>query len=299
MGCETVLVLGGSGLLGHHCSSLFEKEYRVIKTFGNNPIVGPDSFKLDAFNAKNSLVRLIKEIKPALIINTIAYVTVDGCETDKRTAECLNVKFVKDLVAAMACAGAGSTHLIHISSDSVYGERNSGLPWVEEDRKAPLSVYADTKLNSESMALGHTGPTTILRTAFYGINPYAESGLLSWVITAANNRIAFDGWDNIFFSPVSAERLAAGIKSIFESGVVGIFNAGSLDACNKYDFCTSVCDFLDIDASINRVTCDNSEMISIRPTYTVLESCKLRRLIPWSISWRDDLREYLGKLERL
>jgi dTDP-4-dehydrorhamnose reductase len=296
MARETVLVLGGSGLLGHHCCGLFERDYNVIKTYKNNPIAGPDSFKLDAFEAKNSLVRLIKETKPVLIINTIAYVTVDGCETNRRTAECLNVKFVKDLVAAMAFAGASSTHLIHISSDSIYGQRSSDLPWVEEDCKAPLSVYASTKLNSESMALDHTGPTTVLRTAFYGINPYADTGLLSWILIEANKRNTIDGWDNIFFSPVSAEQLAVGIKNIFERSVTGIFNAGSSDACNKYEFCTAVCDFLHIDANINRVTSNNVEVMSIRPTYTVLDSGRLGRLIPWSIRWRDDLLGYLGQL---
>lgn len=292
-GRPTVLLLGGSGLLGFHCDEVLASKYRVVSTWCRHPIEQDGSERFDALADREALRALLERTAPALVINTVAYVTVDGCEANPEMARRLNVDFVRDLVAAMRDVGAGASHLIHISSDSVYGQRDDNRPWREDDIKRPLSVYARTKLESEMEALSHTGPVSVLRTAFYGINPHSRISLLWWVVDNARNGVPMDGWENIYFSPVSARRLALGIGELFERGVSGVFNAGSLDSCNKHDFVGAVCDYLCLPVTINRIRSRQGGGPQIRPEFSVLDSSRLAAAIPWNITWREDLHVYL------
>ena len=293
---KSVLILGGSGLLGYHCREEFETGYNVFSTWNKHGISEGLGTKFNALEDWAVLGALIRETRPSLIVNTIAHVTVDGCEEDPSLAKRLNVTFVRKLVDLLAELNLEKTHLIHISSDSVYGQASDNNPWRERDPKQPLSVYAASKLDSERAAMHHVGPLTILRTAFYGINPYSKISLLWWIITTARSGRPIHGWENIFFSPVSARYLAIGIRSLFEFGVTGVFNAGSVDACNKYDFSSTVCDYLGIDANIIRSRSKSVAGKQIRPEYSVLDSDLLGEKISWKISWQDDLRAYLNNL---
>lgn len=292
-GRPTVLLLGGSGLLGFHCNEVLASKYRVVATWCHHPVEQGGNERFDALADPEALRELLERTAPALVINTVAYVTVDGCESNPEMAQRLNVDFVRDLVAAMRDVGAGSSHLIHISSDSVYGQSDDNRPWGEDDTKRPLSVYARTKLESEMAALLHIGPVSVLRTAFYGINPHSSVSLLWWIIDKARNSVPMDGWENIFFSPVSARRLALGIGELFEREVSGVFNAGSLDFCTKHDFVGAVCRYLGISATINRIRSQQGGGQQIRPEFSALDSGRLAAAIPWGITWREDLYAYL------
>mgnify|MGYP000161413608 CR=1 FL=1 len=46
----------------------------------------------------------------------------------------------------------------------------------------PSEVYAKTKAQSELEAAKHEGPFSIIRTAFYGINPFSKKSLLWWIV---------------------------------------------------------------------------------------------------------------------
>jgi dTDP-4-dehydrorhamnose reductase len=295
---HVVLVLGGSGLLGVHCYYELHHQFRIITTYHNNPLPYENSVKFNVLDGTKSLETLLELYQPDVIINTIALVTVDGCEQDPELATQMNVSFVADLVDVMGRVGLQKSHLIQISSDSVYGQHKTGKdgPWTETDPINPLSVYARTKLQSEEEATRHNGPVSILRTAFYGINPFSKKSLLWWIIDNARNGREMDGWENIYFSPVSARKLIYVMQVMVEKSVKGIFNVGSVDACNKFDFVDAVCESIGCSTKINRVVSQVSEKQLIRPEYSVLCSDKLSTIMPWGIRWRDDLSQYLKNI---
>ena len=295
---ETVLILGGSGLLGYHCNKIFESSYNVISSWSSHPTDVRHSEQIDVLKNDGKIYTLLEKYKPEVIINTIGYVTVDGCENNPDIARSLNSTFVTTLVDAINKSGLFKSHLIQISTDSVYGNNESQLniPWKESDRLSPLSVYAKTKLDGENEAKKHVGPYSILRTAFYGINPYSTKSLLWWIINNAQNGSPMDGWENIFFSPVSAWTLAETIKNMVHNKIVGVYNVGSIDACNKYDFVDAVCSNLNIPVELNRVTVEKTACEVIRPDYSVLDCSKLQGVLPWKVEWRSDLKNYLRTL---
>lgn len=292
---KRVLVLGGSGLLGIHCFYELKNDYDVMLTYQSTVLPVENSTYFNALDGRESLDKLLDKYRPDIIINTIALISLDGCQQAPLLAEQLNVKFVTDIVNSMSGTGLQDCSLIQISSDSIYGndidEKNH--PWSEYDSNNPLSIYAKTKLQGEAEARLHVGPSVILRTAFYGTNPYSSKSLLRWIIDNAENGREMDGWDNVFFNPVSATRLVDVIKLMINKSIVGTYNVGSVDACSKFDFVDAVCDAIGKRAKINRVKNIQSETHIIRPTYSVLSTKKLSQVMPWSLCWRDDLKWYL------
>tara|TARA_B110000116_G_scaffold247480_1_gene239882 strand:- start:109 stop:1035 length:927 start_codon:yes stop_codon:yes gene_type:complete len=292
---KVVLVFGGSGLLGVHCEYILKHNYEVIFTYNSNPILINNSVAFNALEKTVEIDRMLGKYRPDIIINALALVTVDGCESNPDLAKRLNVDFVKDLVISMKKNSLNDTHLIQISTDSVYGQQKSSeiRPWVETDPLKPLSVYARTKLKGEIEANRHSGSVSILRTAFYGINPYARKGLLWWIIGNARNNKQIDGWENIYFSPISATRLVKIIQMMIEKSVSGIYNIASVDSCNKFDFVESVCKNIGHPIKINRVSSNFIGTPMIRPEYSVIDTQKLSTIIPWELYWRNDLNAYL------
>ena len=61
------------------------------------------------------------------------------------------------------------------------------------------------------------------------------------IINNAKHGNEMDAWENIFFSPVSAMQLVIIIEYLLEKNIIGIFNVGSVDCCNKFDFVYNVC----------------------------------------------------------
>jgi dTDP-4-dehydrorhamnose reductase len=81
-----------------------------------------------------------------------------------------------------------------------------------------------------------------------------------------------------------------------ENKIVGVYNVGSIDACNKYDFVDAVCSNLNIPVELNRVTVEKISCETIRPNYSVLDCAKLQDALAWKVEWRNDLQNYLRSL---
>ena len=295
-----VLILGASGLLGYHCVQKFKQNHQVLGTVCSR---APQSISEVHFDieSNDSLREILESFRPDAIINTIGFVTVDGCQQQPDKAHLLNVEFVRQLVTIMDTIGLTDSHLVQISSDSVYGclpgnKQQKYRPWCEDDPVNPLSAYAETKYLGELEALKHTGPVSILRTAFYGINPNSKKSLLWWIIDNALNGREMDGWENIYFNPLSATDLVEVINDMLLKKVEGVFNVGSTDACNKYDFVESVCVALDIQTKLNRVSSNFNEMSTIRPHYSVVGVDQLYKALSWKRSWHDSLLAYLSNM---
>ncbi len=295
-----VLVLGASGLLGYHCVQELKQYHEVLGTVCSNAPKSASEIYFDAESKDSTLYEMLNTFRPDVIINTIALVTVDGCQQQPDKAHYLNVELVKKIVDTLSDVGLSDCHFIQISSDSVYGclpgqsaTVQNDRPWKEDDPINPLSVYAATKYLGELEALKHKGPVSVLRTAFYGINPNSTKSLLWWIIDNASQGREMDGWENIYFNPLSASDLVDVIYKMLTHRAEGVFNVGSVDACNKYDFVESVCVALDIKTKLNRVNSSFNEMSTIRPHFSVVDVSRLYEKLSWRSSWHDSLLAYV------
>lgn len=151
----TILVTGVNGQVG------FELQ-RSLQGLGR--VVACDRSMLDL----SDLARVrdvVRDLKPAIIVNPAAYTAVDKAETDIDAARRLNAEVPCVLAEEAARSGAA---LVHYSTDYVFDGTKDGA-YVETDATNPQNVYGLTKLEGEQ-AIAATGCAhVILRTSWvYG-----------------------------------------------------------------------------------------------------------------------------------
>lgn len=151
----TILVIGARGQVG----------FEVVRALqGLGPVVAVDRSRLDL--ARIDQVRLlVRETKPALIVNAAAYTAVDRAESDAEAAHVINA--VAPQVLAQEASRLGSL-LIHYSTDYVF-DGTQTRPYLESDAPNPLNVYGRTKLAGEEAIAAVGGQHLIFRTSWvYG-----------------------------------------------------------------------------------------------------------------------------------
>ena len=166
---------------------------------------------------------------------------------------------------------------------------------VEEDILSPLSNYAKSKLEGENTTKKYVGPYLILRTDFYGINLFKKKRtLLSWIITNAKYKEELIGWQNIFFSPISAYKLCETLDKLLTKKITGIFNIGSNQGCNKFEFVENMRIFGFKAKFVKKKNITST----IRPYYSILSTEKIQRVINFKCNWKNDLKQYLKSIEK-
>ena len=152
---STILVTGSTGQVG------FEL---LCSLQGLGRIVAPDRRTLDLADF-DQIRRVVREIKPALIMNPAAYTAVDKGESEIDAAMRMNGE-APGLLAEEA-RKLGAT-LIHYSTDYVFDGTKDGV-YVETDPANPLSVYGASKLAGERAIQQVGGNHLIFRTSWvYG-----------------------------------------------------------------------------------------------------------------------------------
>lgn len=120
----------------------------------------------------SALCKLVRSIKPDLIVNSAAYTAVDKAESESALAHAINAVAPGVLGEEAAKLGAG---VVHYSTDYVFDGTKQGA-YIEEDLTNPLSIYGRTKRDGE-IALRESGARYVtLRT--------------SWVVGAHGNNFA-------------------------------------------------------------------------------------------------------------
>jgi dTDP-4-dehydrorhamnose reductase len=147
----TVLLLGANGQLGRELKS-------TLGTLGDVvALARPD---ID-FAVPQSLRAIVRRHRPSLVINAVAYTTVDKAEADEAVAVAVNTTAPGVLAEEAEALGAA---LVHYSSDYVFDGRKSS-PYVETDVTAPLSIYGRSKRDSE-LAVQRCQKHLIFRTSW-------------------------------------------------------------------------------------------------------------------------------------
>ncbi|MCL2345303.1 MAG: dTDP-4-dehydrorhamnose reductase [Desulfobulbus sp.] len=106
--------------------------------------------------------RVLREVRPSIIVNAAAYTAVDKAEAEPERAYRINAEAPAALAAAAAASGA---LLVHYSTDYVYDGSKAG-PWVESDPTGPLGVYGASKLAGEEAIRAAACRSLIFRTSW-------------------------------------------------------------------------------------------------------------------------------------
>jgi len=181
---DNILLLGKYGQLGWEL-------HRSLAPLGD--IVAIDYPEINLLEL-DSLVGLIRQLQPKIIVNATAYTAVDQAELEPEIAEAIN-SFAPGTLAELA--KEFQSVFIHYSTDYVF-DGSKGSPYIESDIPNPLGVYGSSKLEGEKAIQDVDPAYLIFRTSWvYSLRRDSfVSKVLSWARAQSELRIVDDQISN-------------------------------------------------------------------------------------------------------
>ncbi len=289
-----LLLTGASGLLGGNCFAQFtrlphvqcfatyhDSSFTIPVTFSN----GHDAFTLDLTD-ETAVWNIISTLQPNVIIHTAAHTEIAFCEQNRKEAYALNVKATKNLATLAEMFGA---RFIFISTDLVFDGTKGNYD--EQDTPNPMSYYAETKLEAESLVKNLVGNYVILRSPLLlGVSPRGTRSVNERLLKEfeAGNRVKL--FVDEFRTPISANVLA---KIIVEfalgtlSKTTGLFHAGGKERLSREALGRKIASRWNIDLSLIEPVSLNDLPVP-RPKDVSLNSNKLHAILPFGLPTIDD-----------
>ena len=152
-----ILLTGKTGQVGYQLE-------RSLQGLGE--VVALNSMQMNLADL-DQVRRVVREIKPDLIINPAAYTAVDLAEREPELAQRINGDAPGVLAEEARLLGAA---MIHYSTDYVFDGSKAGV-YIESDTPNPQNVYGKSKLAGEQAVAAAGIPHLILRTSWvYGMH---------------------------------------------------------------------------------------------------------------------------------
>lgn len=242
-----VLILGGSGMLGHklyqHCAQRFD----VYATFRTPPAAPFFDAARCIIADLDAIPQAIAQMRPDAVVNCIGIVKQDPASNDPERAMRVNGEFPHRLAAL-------GVRLIHLSTDCVFsGARGH---YRESDLPDPVDLYGRSKLAGEV-----TGPNCLtIRTSMIGRELRGANGLVEWFLGRAGTRVG--GWTRAIFSGFTTGALSAILGDIIEkhTALEGLYHVAAAPI-SKFDLLSMLNDAFGCGTEIvpdGSVVCDRS-----------------------------------------
>lgn len=154
---KNILLTGKNGQVGWELQ-------RTLAPLGRITAVDQEEMNLADPDATR---RVVREVRPDIIVNPAAYTAVDKAEGEPELAQAVNG--IAPCVLAEEARQLGAA-LVHYSTDYVF-DGNKSAPYTELDAPNPQSVYGSTKLAGERAVTSSGCKHVILRTSWvYGVH---------------------------------------------------------------------------------------------------------------------------------
>ena len=234
----------------------------------------------------------LEEIGPDVVINAAAFTAVDRAESEPEEAFRVN-QWGAEVVAREAVAV--SARLVFFSTDFVFAGVRAGVPYTEEDRTEPRSVYAKSKLAGEKAVLNVNSEAIVLRIGgLYGRHGKNFFSTLPLRILKREDLVLDDERK---VSPTWSRCVVQQTCELLGKRSVGLYHATCQGEATWAQFGGAICQYLQVEETFKRVPSARLVLPAPRPGYGVLDNRKLRvnglDIMP---SWRDALHAYLDTI---
>ncbi len=246
----------------------------------------------------DAVMNAISDAQPDAIINAAAYTAVDKAEEDQDAAYAVNETGVVNLASA---ASASNCHLVHVSTDFVFGECKPS-PVKPDADVDPISVYGKSKLAGEQHLqerLPESG--LIVRTAWV----YSSHGnnFVKTMLRLMKERGEVGVIADQVGSPTWAKSLAKALWRAAQLKSTGTMHWTDAGAASWYDFAQAIMEeglamgLLEKEAIVNPLRTDQYPTPAARPSYSVLElTSTWDSLDMQAAHWRVELRNMMREL---
>lgn len=247
-----ILVIGGTGMLGHKLVQRLQPDAEVYATVRKDfEIIGRTGIlerertvtELDIMEF-SKVETVVGNIRPDVVINAAGIIKQLPNSNDVVNTLTINSIFPHQL--AQLCASYGS-RIITFSTDCVFSGNKGN--YSENDRPDAYDLYGKSKNLGEVVS----GNALTIRTSIIGRELGCSHSLLEWFLS--NNGGKVNGYVNAVFSGFPTIVLADIIKSlIFEHAELnGLYHVSS-SPINKFELLSLIKDRMDLDIEIEPST---------------------------------------------
>lgn len=250
-GRTRILVLGGTGMLGHKmfqtlkarypqttCTlqgKLNDSPYRQIELFRQGGVLE----KVDAADL-SGLARILEEHRPDYVVNCVGIVKQRG--EAKAYIPSITLNSLLPHWLAETCR-RWNGRVIHFSTDCVFSGRRGG--YKDDDPSDAEDLYGKTKFLGEVTA----DNALTLRTSIIGRELAHFQSLLEWFLS--RNHSSIKGYRRALYSGVTTNHLAEVVASLISDHpkLSGLYQVAS-NTISKYDLLCLLRDAYQLDVEI-------------------------------------------------
>jgi dTDP-4-dehydrorhamnose reductase len=276
---KSIVVTGGNGMLAWDLAKVFRDRFPHV------PLVAPDRRALDITD-ETSIRSFLSEHRPTWVLNSAAYTSVDGAETERAVAEAVNAK--GPFLLTQACKELGA-RLIHFSTDQVF-DGSGTRAREEEDTPAPCNAYAETKREGEVAVLGEPSNLVLRVQWLYGERKDRFSPL--------RQKTVFSPFSDQFGAPAWTRKVAETVAALCENSISGLFHFSYDDYASWEEVFRFVCREWNLSVELNPKATHTMALPANRPLFSVLSNRKLVKALGVNGmgSWKEPLRQFLQKI---
>jgi len=288
---RTALVTGAGGQLGLELQATVPKGWRVVPC---------GSGALDVTNESQTR-DVLRDERPALVVNSAAYTAVDAAESDAERAAAVNALGAANVARAARDCGA---RVIHVSTDFVFDGRQ-GRPYTPDDQPHPLGIYGRTKLEGErEVARIGEGASVIMRSAWlYSAHP---KNFVLTMLRLMREKESVSVVSDQAGTPTWARGLAEAIWATADRPEMrGVYHWTDAGEASWYDFAVAIGEealaagLIGRPASVRPIRTADYPTAAVRPPYSVLDMTSTCAALGRSPPhWRVSLRLMLQELAR-
>lgn len=283
-----ILITGANGQLGNEIRLIAEEHPEHTYFF-------TDVAELDICEEQRVIDYVCNnDIK--FIVNCAAYTAVDKAEELANRTLCDKLNRLAPQYLARAAEMAGAS-FIQISTDYVYDGR-AYIPYKEDDKCHPKSVYGSSKLAGEISAMDICHRCVAIRTAWL-YSPFGNN-FVKTMLRLGKERDSLNVVFDQIGTPTYGHDLAVAIFAIIAKGVVpGVYHFSDEGVCSWYDFAKAIHRLSGINScKVSPVHTDEYPALAFRPHYSVLDKTKIKQTYGIDIpQWEDSLQHCLNRMK--
>ncbi|MDR0609070.1 MAG: SDR family oxidoreductase [Planctomycetaceae bacterium] len=247
-----VLILGGTGMLGHKLVQLFSNRFETwtttrssfsyLEKFGlfdeNRTITGVDIKNID------TIISVLGKVKPDIVINCVGIIKQHEDAYDPITCLKINSLFPHQL--SNLCHTIDSK-LIHIGTDCVFSGKKGD--YTEKDISDAEDLYGKTKFLGEITGMENL----TLRTSIIGRELTSTQSLIDWFLSNRGKRVR--GFSRAIYSGFTTHQFAQILGDVIEyhPQLSGLFHVSS-EPISKFELLKLVNQFYHAGITIDEET---------------------------------------------
>jgi dTDP-4-dehydrorhamnose reductase len=236
---RSVLVLGGSGLVGSRVLELWSPHLDVL---------APTHAELDVLDWE-ALAEFVAQANVSAVLNLAAWAHVDAAEAQRDNTGGPVYQLNAELPGRLAdLCRRHAKHLIHVSTDYVFDGTRTDRPYRETDPTRTLCWYAETKLAGEQAALRTGGDVAIARLEMpFSGRAHQKSDFARTFLARLQSNQPIQAVSDQRITPVFLDHAVEALGHLLDQRVTGVVHLASADSTTPCDGALAIARRLGLD----------------------------------------------------